>query len=120
MDQSRVVTFAKHDRVAANPFGLGIVGKVTHHCVECAGQINIVAVDERENVARGFFETFVDRVYLPAIFFTYPVSQLVLVAANDRDTLISASSVDDDVLERLITLIQYRQDRLFQEMALVE
>src|SRR4029079_8545768 len=117
MDQSRVVTFAEHDRVAANPFAFGIVGKVTHHCVECAGQINIVAVDERENVARGFFETFVDRVYLSTIFFTYPISQLVLVAANDRNTLISAAAIDDDVFEWLITLIQYRQDGLFQEMA---
>src|ERR1044071_4266009 len=120
MDHLRLVTFAEHDRVAANPFAFGIVGKVTHHGVECAGQINIVAVDERENVAGGFFEPFIDRVYLSTIFFTYPVSQLVLVAANDRNTLISAAAVDDDVFERLITLIQYRQNRLFQEMALVE
>src|ERR1044071_83997 len=114
MDHLRFVAFAEHERVAANPLALWIVIKEIDHCVECARQIYVVAVDERENVARSAFETFIDRVHLATIFFTHPVSELVFVTANDGNTLVGAAAIDDDVLERFMPLVQYRQSRLFQ------
>ena len=85
-----------------------------HHCVESAGQVNVVTVDKGDNVASRAFEALVDCVYLAAIFFAFPVGQFVFVAADDGNAFIGAATVDDDVLERLITLIQNRQDRLFR------
>ena len=98
----------------------GILIEVTHHGVERARQVNIVAVDESENVSSRFFESLVDRMHLPAIFFTHPVSKTVFVATNNRNAFVSAAAVDHDVLERLVSLLEHGQDRLFQETALVE
>src|ERR1043165_2265711 len=120
VNQARLMTLAKHDRVAANPLGLRMLGEVTHDGVESAWEVNVVAVDESDNVAGGTCESLVDRVHLSTIFFAFPVGELVFVAADDRNTLVSAGTVDDDVLERLVTLIQHREDRLFQEPSLVE
>src|SRR6202008_2893586 len=88
MDHTRLVALAKHERVAADPVAAGIVCKVTHDGIECAGKVNIVAIDKSENVSGGPFETFVDRVHLAAILFTHPVRQLVFVAPNDGDTVV--------------------------------
>src|SRR5215218_9195278 len=120
MNQSRLMAFTEHDRVATHPLALGVIGEVIHHRVEGSGQLYVVAVDERENVAGGSLKALVDRVYLAAILFTFPIGEFVFVAANDRNAFVGAAAVDDDVLERLITLIQDGEDRLFQEPALVE
>src|SRR5215213_5236860 len=69
VNQPRLVAVAEHDRVAANPLALGVLSEVAQHRIEGTGQVNVVAVDEGENVARGSFETLVDRVHLAAILF---------------------------------------------------
>ncbi len=98
---------AEHDRVAANPLAFGILIEVTHRGVEHPGQVNIVAVDECEDIPGRFLETLVDRMNLPAIFFTHPVRKLVFIPANDRDAFVSAATVDHDVLERLVALLEH-------------
>jgi len=116
----RLVAIAEHDRVAANPFALRILSEVIYNGVECAGKINVVAVDERNDVSRRFRESLVDCVDLPAIFFSFSMRQSMLVFPNDRNAFICAAAVDNDVFERLVALIENGQDRLFQEAALVE
>jgi hypothetical protein len=46
-----------------------------HHRIERGRKINVVAIDECDNVAGRSFESLIDRVDLPAIFFTFPVCE---------------------------------------------
>src|SRR5215208_3112483 len=114
------MSLAEHDGVAAHPLALRTSVKVAHHSVEGARQINIITVDECYNVASDLLETLVDCVHLPAIFFTHPVSQPAFIATNDRGTFVGAATIDHDVFERFVSLLQHGQDRLFQEPSLVK
>src|SRR5260370_20061285 len=57
---------------------------------------------------------------LAAIFFTHPVGQMLFVALDDFASFIRAATVDDDVFEIRILLIEYRQNRLFKKLSLIE
>src|SRR5688572_7161434 len=119
MNDAGLVTFAEHDRIAADPRTLRMLREVVHHSRERAGQIEIVAVEKGEDVSGRAFESFIDRVDLSAILFADPVGEAIFVLANDRDAFVSAAAVDDDVLERFVALLQDGKDRLFEKPALV-
>src|SRR5258706_11720426 len=106
------MALTKHDRIAANPLTVRIILEILCYGGECSGQIDIVAVDKGEDVAGGQFESFVNRVDLPAIFLANPIRQPIFIAANDLDSFIRAAPVDDYVFEVGILLIEDLQHRL--------
>src|SRR6185369_3598503 len=120
MNDARLVADAEHHCIAANPFGLWMTVEVIDGGIEGAGEINIVAVEETKDVACRTLKTFVDGVHLASILFADPVSKVLLVAFDYIDTFIRAAAVDDDVLQRFVSLIQYRLNRLFKKTSLIE
>src|SRR5690242_9080730 len=94
VNHCRLVTLAKHDRVATNPVAFRVVDEMTDRGVECTRQVDVVAVEKRDHVASHSFEAFIDCVYLATIFFTHPVSKLVFVALDDRNTVVRAAAID--------------------------
>src|SRR5688500_11243632 len=118
-DDSRFVTFTKHNRVAADPLAFRMLGEVVHYGRKRSGKIEIVAVEKGEDVASCSFESFINRMDLAAILFAYPVGETIFVLLDDRDAFVSAAAVDHDVLERFVTLFQDGKDRLFEKSALV-
>ena len=99
---------------------LGMLFEVAHDRVERSRQVNVIAVEERADIAGGFRESLVDCVDLAAVFFALPVSKTILVTTNHFDAFVSAATVDDHVLERFVSLVQHGQYRLFEKPALVE
>src|ERR1051325_11550377 len=110
----------KHDRVATHPFGICVILEMLCDGGERSRQIEIVAVDKPEDVARRSLDAFVDGVHLTAIFLAYPVSQSIFVSTNDVKCFIGAAAVDNDIFKVWIVLIENGQNRLFQEAALIE
>src|SRR5437667_11877793 len=119
LNQLVIESVAEHDRVAANPFAFRVILKVLRHRRERAGQIEIVAVYETENLAGCFLDPFIDCLHLAAILFADPVGQVLFITTNDLDALISAATVDDYVFEIRILLIEDRQNRLFEKLFLI-
>src|SRR6266404_6218815 len=114
------MSFTEHDRVTAIPFAGLMIFKVTHHRVERARQIDIVAINEAEYVAGRLLKALINRMDLTPIFFTDPEGEPIFIAPNDLYRFVGAAAVDDDVLEIGIILVEHRQNRLFQESALIK
>jgi len=88
--------------------------------IEGTGEIYVVAVDESKNVACRTLKSFVDCVHLASILFADPVSEVLFVALDYVDSFIRAAAIDDDVLQRFVSLVEYRQNRLFKKSSLIE
>src|SRR5205807_6752151 len=112
--------WAKHDRIAAEPLAIRMLLEIINYSIERARQIKIVAIDISEYVARRSCQTFIDRVHLPAILITFPVSQTIFIALDYADTLVRAATVDDNVLERLTLLIKHRAHGLLEILPLIK
>ncbi len=56
---------------------------------------------------------------LAAILFAGPVGQMLFMTTNDLDALISAATVDNNVFEIRILLIEDRPNRLFEKLSLI-
>src|ERR1051325_5467405 len=110
----------KHDRVATHPFGICVILEMLCDRGERSRQIEIVAVNKREDLAGGSLDAFVDGVHLTAIFFAHPESQSIFVSTNDRNRFIRTTAVDDDVFEVWIILIQDGSNSFLQVNALIE
>src|SRR5438034_1056636 len=65
-------------------------------------------------------DALVDRMALSPVGFAYPVAQVLLVLPDHPDALICAATVDDDVLEVRIALVEHRANGPLDERALVE
>ena|SRR5438128_3139394 len=112
--------FTKHDGVATNPLTVSMSFEMIGDGRQRARQIEIVAVDKAKDIARGLLETFIDGMHLPAIFLADPVGEMLFVLTNDVDAFVVAAAVDDDVLKRLVPLIEHRQDRFFEKLSLIK
>ena len=53
---------------------------------------------------------------LAAIRLALPIRQLLFVLSDDLDTVVGASTVDDDVLKVRVVLFQNGEDGLFQAL----
>src|SRR5678815_249221 len=106
MNHFSFVSLSKHHRIAAHPFAFRMLLKVRHDRIEGTRQIDIIAVDERKNITGNPLQTFVDGMYLSAVFFTHPISQAILVSTNNGDTIVRAAAINNDVFKVLVTLIQ--------------
>src|SRR5580765_772830 len=58
-------------------------------------------------------------MHLAAILFADPIGQMLFIATNDLDALISAATVDNNVFEIRILLIEDRPNRLFEKLFLI-
>src|SRR5258708_2766458 len=94
--------------------------KVIGHHRERARQIEVIAVNKAEDVAGRLRDTLVNCMDLTPIFLADPERESIFIATNDLEGFIGATTVDNDVLEIGIILIENRQNRLFQEAALIE
>src|SRR5258707_6240850 len=97
-----------------------MIAKVLRRRRERSRQIQIVAIQKTENITRRLRNPFVDCMDLATIFFAHPVGQMLFIALDDFDSFIRAATVDDDVFEIRILLIEYRQNRLFNKLSLIE
>ena len=68
------------------------------------GEIHVIAIKPRENVAGASRKPFVDSMRLPVILFADPVRNPRFVLADDIDALVRTPAIDDDVLEIRIAL----------------
>src|ERR1051325_4189229 len=102
-----VFTFAKHDCVAAQPLAIWMAAEILGDRRKGPRQVKIIAVEISDNVAGHTRQPFVNRIHLPAIFFADPKRQSILVTPNYLNAVVRAATIDDDVLEVLIILIEY-------------
>ena len=120
LDKLGGASFAKHYRIATDPFAPGMILKVLHDRCERSRQVNVVAIYKTENFARGSFNTFVDGVNLAPILFAHPERESIFVAPDDIYSFIRTATVNNYVLEIRIILIEHRQDSLFEESSLIK
>src|SRR5215831_17736114 len=111
---------AEHDGVAADPVRLWVRRKIVADGFESSRQINIVAIDETKNVTGRPLDSFVEGVHLPTILLADPERNSIFVFANHIERLVGATAVNHDVFEVWVVLIKDRENRLFQEPALIE
>src|ERR1700694_3601758 len=106
------MSFPEHQGVAANPLAPRMAVEVVSHSRERARQVHIITVHESHDLASCLCHALVDGLDLPAIFLAYPKRQLLFIAMNYFDAVVAAFAVDDDVLQRFVTLVENRKDRL--------
>jgi len=70
---SNPILFIDNVNVADKPMGIRTVAECLRYGVEEPGQIQVVRVLPSNYVARGSFESFVDRIRLSLVRFAYPV-----------------------------------------------
>jgi hypothetical protein len=85
-------------------YSLRVLKPCFRHCEQRSGQERIIAVQIRNEVARGALEAFVDRIALPSVLFADPVGKLRFVFSDDVDAVVRAVSVYNEVLKIRITL----------------
>jgi hypothetical protein len=81
--------------------------------------IQVVRIDPCHDLACTFIKSFLNRKVLPLVFFTYPVSQLLLIFFYHLKTVVRASAIDNNILKIWIALVEDRQYGLLQERAVV-
>src|SRR5215470_5507268 len=113
------MSVAEHKRVTAYPTASRMFCKMRGHGGECAGQVNIITINEGDNIPGHLLQSFVDGVHLAAVFFAHPVGKPPFVTTKDGHSLVCASAIENDVFEVRIALIQDRENRFFYESALV-
>src|SRR5437867_1190895 len=120
MNHFCLVTLAKHFGVATKPLTIRVRSEVIHRGVERSGKIDVVAVDESKYITSRLLQTFVDRMNLAPVLLADPICQAIFVTLDYFHAFVSASAVNDYVLEWLVSLIEHRQDGLFEKSTLVE
>src|SRR5262249_1108015 len=79
----------------------------------------IVRVQPTENIAGGEHESSVDCLGLSPVLLAHPAGEKLLIAFDDVDAVVAAAPVHDDVFKVRVSLIEDRQNRLFQVATLV-
>ena len=90
------------------------------HPVQGARTKKIVAVEPGDHLPISQPEALVDGLGLAAVGFDNQVIQAVAVAFENVDGAVGRCAIDDDVLEVGILLVEYGEQRLFDESCLVE
>ena len=72
--------------------------EIINHRREGARQVNIVAVEISHYIASDLFNTLVESMRLPPIFFAHPIGKLAFIFANYVDASVAAPAIDDDEL----------------------
>src|SRR5215470_7717767 len=62
-------------------------------------KIAVVGVEPGQKNPRGSSQSLVDGVALSAVWLAHPVAQVPLVLPDQRDAIVRAAAIDDDVLE---------------------
>jgi hypothetical protein len=88
--------------------------KICCNSSEGPGQIEIVAVQVRDNISRRSSQTLVNGVRLSSVFFANPVNKLILILSDYVNTSVRATAVHDNQFDRLVVLVQNGQNCLFE------
>lgn len=80
----------------------------------------IIAVEPCENVTTGQAHAFIDGMGLTPIGFADDLIDTIPVCVNDAQGSVCRSSVDEDVLEVWVVLVEHRAQGFFNVGALIE
>src|SRR6185437_7038683 len=83
-------------------------------------QVIVVAIQVSDDVSSCELQTLVDRVRLTTILFANPIGQTAFVLPNDINGPIRTSTIDDDVFQVWISLVEHRGDRLLDKLRLIQ
>ena len=104
-----------------NEVGLWPPPERLDHRLERPWEVEVVAVEVGQDLARGQAHALVDRVVHAPVGLRQPAHVVgALVAAEDVEGSVGRAAVNDDVLEAVIGLSPDRVDRRLDEPALVE
>ena len=99
---------------ALHPFAVRRRCECRSDTCQTSRQQHVIGIDPTQDVSRTVIKTFLDCIVHSSIRLRTPVVQLVCVPANDVDTVIRRSSINDDVFQIRIALAKDRTNRLFQ------
>src|SRR2546425_9632453 len=79
----------------------------------------IIRIKPGQQVPCGVRKTFIDGVALTTVLLAYPVFQILLIFLDDVETIVRAPTVDHDILDIRILLIEDREYCPFEIRTLV-
>jgi FkbM family methyltransferase len=98
----------------------GAVAQAVRRGRDRTGQVEVITVDVRDDVAGRPVEPLVDRMRLSVVRLADPACDPIVVTAQDVDRAVVRAAVDDEILEVGISLLEHRANRALQILGLVQ
>lgn len=107
-------------RIAVHHVDILIVLECGRDTLKSSRPVKVIGVQPANDRSGGLSEALPNRVGGTAVFFGYPIRQMMFVLPYEIHTAVRGTSIDDDVFEVRITLKQNRSNRFLKEFSLVE
>src|SRR5215468_5153567 len=113
------MALAKHQGISAQPLAVRVYPDVIDRGIECAGEEEIVAVYEAKPVAGSAIDSLIEGIYLATVLFADPPGKPVLVPLDNIQRVVRAATIDHNILDVGVPLVEHRKQGLLEKAALI-